>query len=178
MPPEPTRADIGWWERNAPPGMVRPTWLHVYSQWGYNIRCLRAIGPVPLSDPSKQITEQSRCFRAGIPLYSLGAERFEYTAPLNPPGYAIDSRWLITFENNSVLAKAAHSLPLRPLWPGFAINTLFYAAILWVLFAIPTALRRRWRLKRNLCPGCRYPIGTSPLCTECGAPLDNSNAIK
>jgi len=31
------------------------------------------------------------------------------------------------------------ALPLRPLWPGFAINTLFYAGVLWMLFAIPFA---------------------------------------
>ncbi|MCZ6655485.1 MAG: hypothetical protein O7D91_20955, partial [Planctomycetota bacterium] len=27
----------------------------------------------------------------------------------------------------------AKVIPLRPLWPGFAINTIFYAAILWLL---------------------------------------------
>ena len=34
-----------------------------------------------------------------------------------------------------------HVLPLRPIWPGFTLNTLFYAAILWLLFAAPFALR-------------------------------------
>mgnify|MGYP003578232462 CR=1 FL=1 len=57
-----------------------------------------------------------------------------------------------------------------PLWPGFAINTLFYAGILWVMFAAPFALRRRRRIKRGLCPACAYPVGESIVCTECGAP--------
>jgi hypothetical protein len=61
-------------------------------------------------------------------------------------------------------------LPVRPLWPGFLINTLFYAAILWLLFAIPGRIRRTMRLKRGLCPKCAYPLGSSDLCTECGAP--------
>lgn len=61
-------------------------------------------------------------------------------------------------------------LPLRPLWPGFAINTLFYTVILWGLFAAPLALRRRIRISRGLCPACAYPIGESPVCTECGQP--------
>jgi hypothetical protein len=61
-------------------------------------------------------------------------------------------------------------LPLRPLWPGFAINTLFYAAILWLLFALPGALRRWRRIKHGLCPACAYPVGASDLCTECGKP--------
>src|SRR5262245_36915851 len=52
-------------------------------------------------------------------------------------------------------------LPLMPLWPGFAINTVFYAAILWLLFAFPFALRRRRRIKRGLCPACAYPVGDS-----------------
>jgi hypothetical protein len=60
-------------------------------------------------------------------------------------------------------------LPLRPIWPGFAINTLLYAGILWPLFAAPFALRRRRRIKRGLCPACAYPVGASEVCTECGA---------
>jgi hypothetical protein len=60
-------------------------------------------------------------------------------------------------------------VPVDPIWPGFAINTIFYAAILWMLFALPLALRRRRRVKRGLCPACAYPIGTSEVCTECGA---------
>ncbi|MCI0632193.1 MAG: hypothetical protein L0Y44_16240 [Phycisphaerales bacterium] len=59
----------------------------------------------------------------------------------------------------------------RPLWPGFAINTIFYAAILWLLFAAPFALRRRRRIKRGLCPACAYPVGESETCTECGRRL-------
>jgi hypothetical protein len=62
-------------------------------------------------------------------------------------------------------------LPLCPIWPGFAINTLFYAGILWMLFAAPFALRRRRRVKRGLCPACAYPVGESDACTECGRPF-------
>ena len=62
-------------------------------------------------------------------------------------------------------------LPVRPLWPGFAINTVFYALVLWLLFAAPFALRRWRRIKRGLCPKCAYPVGTSTVCTECGKAL-------
>ena len=61
--------------------------------------------------------------------------------------------------------------PRSPIWPGFAINTIFYAAILWLLFFAPGAVRRTIRRKRGLCPACAYPIGTSPVCTECGNQL-------
>ncbi len=64
------------------------------------------------------------------------------------------------------------ALPYAPLWPGFAINTVFYAVILWLLFAAPFALRRRLRRKRGLCPACGYDLrgrgGNSPVCPECG----------
>jgi hypothetical protein len=60
------------------------------------------------------------------------------------------------------------ALPLRPIALGFAINTIFYAAILWLLFAAPFTLRRHLRVRRNLCPHCAYPVGTNDVCTECG----------
>ncbi len=67
--------------------------------------------------------------------------------------------------------KGRSALPLHPIWPGFAINTLFYAAILWLLLPGPFALRRFLRLRRGLCPKCAYPMGESVVCTECGGAL-------
>ena len=64
-------------------------------------------------------------------------------------------------------------LPLAPIWPGFAINTVFYAVVLWLLFAAPFALRRWRRIKRGLCAKCAYPVGTSDKCTECGAAVQH-----
>lgn len=76
---------------------------------------------------------------------------------------------------SSLFAVAAtHGLPTGLLWPGFALDTLFYAALgasLWLVFTIPFALRRWRRAKRGLCRACAYPMGTSDVCTECGAPL-------
>jgi hypothetical protein len=63
---------------------------------------------------------------------------------------------------------------LKPIWPGFAINTVFYAAVLWLLFAAASALRRRRRIRRGLCPKCGYDLRGSPrgadatACPECG----------
>ena len=61
--------------------------------------------------------------------------------------------------------------PVLPLWPGFALNTVFYAVVLWLLFAAPFALRRRRRIKRGLCPKCAYDLrGTQAnICPECGS---------
>jgi len=64
--------------------------------------------------------------------------------------------------------------PYIPIWPGFAINTLFYAGVLWVLFCGPFALRQMIRRRRGQCARCAYPIGQSPVCTECGAKVAQS----
>lgn len=66
-----------------------------------------------------------------------------------------------------------HSLPLMPLWPGFATNTAFYAAsiaTLWLtigggLHLLGTKKRRR---KRGLCESCGYDIQGLETCPECG----------
>ena len=43
-------------------------------------------------------------------------------------------------------------LPYAPLSPGFVINTIFYAAIVWMLFAVPGMIRRRVRAQaRPVC---------------------------
>jgi len=68
------------------------------------------------------------------------------------------------------------ALPLQPIWPGFAINTVFYAVVLWLLFAAPFALRRRRRIRRGLCPKCAYDLRGTPVgataCPECGAAVN------
>ncbi|MCI0629268.1 MAG: hypothetical protein L0Y44_01275 [Phycisphaerales bacterium] len=65
---------------------------------------------------------------------------------------------------------------IRPLWPGFLINTFFYATILWLLLFIPESMRRALRRRRSLCPQCAYPIGDFTICTECGATLHHTTA--
>ena len=63
------------------------------------------------------------------------------------------------------------ALPLRPIWPGFAVNTIFYAVVLWLLICGPFAMRRIIRVKRGRCPKCAYPMGESAVCSECGKAL-------
>lgn len=61
-------------------------------------------------------------------------------------------------------------VPFRPIWSGFAINTTFYAAMLWGLTFGPFAARRYIRNKRGLCIKCGYDLrGTEhEVCPECG----------
>jgi hypothetical protein len=83
--------------------------------------------------------------------------------------------WAIAVAESVPLSAAEYGtlLPLLPIWPGFAINTVFYAAILWTLFAAPFALRKWRRIRRGLCPKCGYDLRggatDSATCPECGA---------
>jgi hypothetical protein len=93
----------------------------------------------------------------------------------------IEGEFGIAFGNFARAQKAAGNfqdvrlLPLLPLWPGFAINTIFYAAMLWLLWVAPGKIRRFIRIRGHRCPACGYQIapggGIGPVCSECGAPL-------
>ena len=68
--------------------------------------------------------------------------------------------------------------PLTPIWPGFLYNTLFYAALSWLVARLALAAKRgivgHRRTRRGLCPRCAYPRpehapDTNPVpCPECG----------
>jgi len=82
-----------------------------------------------------------------------------------------ESHWAIPLDTPKPLFLGGRFLPLRPLWPGFVVNTILYAVVLWMALAGSVALRRWRRIGRKRCPACGYPRGTSPVCTECGEPL-------
>ena len=96
----------------------------------------------------------------------------QFPRPANPHA---DTLWAIALDEDRVDDPNKHLglrlLPFRPLLGGFAINTIFYAAALWLLIPGPFALRRFLRLRRGLCPQCAYPMGESAVCTECGRAL-------
>ncbi len=63
-----------------------------------------------------------------------------------------------------------HVLPLAPIWPGFAVNMIFYAVLLWMLWLSPFVVRRMIRRKRGRCIKCGYDLrgDLSAGCPECG----------
>ena len=66
-------------------------------------------------------------------------------------------------------------LPYRPIWPGLAINSVFWGAIAFGVVNAYGRTRRTLRRRRGLCPACAYPVGASPVCTECGAAVTTSS---
>ena len=74
--------------------------------------------------------------------------------------------------NSSTMGRfRSEQLPVIPIWPGFAINTIVYATILWLLILGPFVLRRFIRVQRGRCVKCGYPMGESGVCSECGKAL-------
>ena len=135
------------------PGRLQPT------------KQLSAFPPMEWSAFGIQVQSE---YSAGIPLKCLSGTALSdgVTHSLKVP------QWLRPAEIKGLFG--GRVLPLHPLWPGFALNTIFYAAIAWMLFAMPFTIRRRRRIKRGECVRCAYPVGTSPACTECGAPVGGS----
>jgi hypothetical protein len=60
-------------------------------------------------------------------------------------------------------------LPLIPIWPGFIVNSLMYAALAGLTVYVAITLRRYVRRRRGLCLACGYPLGESEVCPECGS---------
>jgi hypothetical protein len=66
---------------------------------------------------------------------------------------------------------ARRRLPIDPVWPGFIANTALFAIGFWLLLRSAGSTRRFVRRRRGQCMSCGYPVGTSPVCTECGEPV-------
>jgi hypothetical protein len=68
------------------------------------------------------------------------------------------------------LPEHQNRLPLFPLMSGFAIDTLFYAAIWFGLFFGFASARRAVRRARGRCPMCGYDLrgALEKGCSECG----------
>ncbi len=68
----------------------------------------------------------------------------------------------------------ARNLPLRPLWFGFAFDTLVLSGIAFAMFRLYFGVRRTVRLRRGQCPSCGYALAglrSGSKCPECGDQL-------
>ncbi len=82
-------------------------------------------------------------------------------------------RWgiAVPFDRFGFGSQSLKTLPLSPLLLGFAVNTFFYAGLIWLIIPGPFALLRLIRQRRGLCPACGYDLRyvEDEACPECGA---------
>ena len=94
---------------------------------------------------------------------------FDYNAP--PSSFrSNDGIILAPYTGVATASVRVRALPLRPIWRGFALNTIFYALILWLPICGWRDIRRLIRRKRGLCPACGYDLrhADHDTCPECG----------
>jgi hypothetical protein len=115
--------------------------------------------------------------RAGWPMYCFEGARWNRFVPMTETH--TETRHIHASMLPALLGlvdpDSDRVLPYRPLPSGFAINTAFYAIILWLLIPGPFLLRRHIRIKRGRCPKCGYDLRGAPPevgpgggCPECG----------
>jgi hypothetical protein len=100
----------------------------------------------------------------GWPLVCLVSYSADFAGKVERP-------WSINLGGTQGPVGLPRALPLRPILDRFAINAIFFGAVLWVITLGPVTVRRFVRRRRHRCPACGYPIGQSNRCTECGAAL-------
>ena len=85
---------------------------------------------------------------------------------------AVRPEWIMRFGR-----EYQDELPLRPIWPAFALNTLFYTATFFGAARFCIAIRCSQRLRRGRCIRCGYPISALAICPECGTPVPAPSKI-
>ena len=194
----PTEADQRWWQQVVP-AEAAPRASVVWRSRGFGCNSLLILGDrsgeaVFREDPSGQSTfgasinakmDRATLVRSGWPWRSGAGERWDLGISLMTPfpmlGYKV-ATWrdadlqtsAVSFDRPTWLGGSSFRLlPLRPIWPGFAINTVFYAAILRLLMFGVATTRRVIRRKRGLCITCGYDLShvEHEACPECGSEL-------
>ena len=148
------------WTKFLTGGMQRRSW-HRFGRTSWALGSGFLGDPTPYAWSGMSGTSSSEYFwvlQAGWPLRCLRSR----------------GRWSamdLWYPRSSIQTAGLRSMPLWPIWPGFAVNTLFYAAILWLLPLGSCTARRMIRRKRGLCVACGYDLSHADheACPECGA---------
>jgi hypothetical protein len=160
---------------------------------GFGIRFVRVLISYPYENGPQGFRDrlyELGAVRAGWPAPTLTAWA-DFTAPdrgieglrrvVPAPGTWHSGRpaptWLCN-SGPSVLPRysGARIFPRRVRFTGLAINTAFYGALVWLFARGPRTVLRYVRIRRGGCRVCGYPVGTSPVCTECGEPVKPRSA--
>jgi hypothetical protein len=112
---------------------------------------------------------------AGWPFVAL------HGAIIGQPPAKPTRRWAIelpipsAYNDPGSLITNGRILPLRPIFPGFILNLLFWTLLCTGIRAAINNFRSRRNQARGHCPNpaCGYPLHTLPTCPECGTPAQH-----
>ncbi len=107
-------------------------------------------------------------FRAGLPLRSAACFVADPDTPDHEEVWGVDTGLANQGMNPLHPMWPTARLPLRPEFPGFVVNSLFYGGLALAAVVAPRSLRRRWRVRRGRCVGCGYELAGLVVCPECG----------
>jgi len=124
----------------------------------------------PSTVESQAVIEGRFLIAGGLPMNALWGDAFRTQWGWGFDGVRFNCGMLDLGLENWHNTSVPRSAPLRPIWPGFAINTVFYAAILFALCFGYVQGRRIIRLRRGRCPKCAYDLRgeMEQGCSECG----------
>lgn len=86
---------------------------------------------------------------------------------LEIPASGLGERLRFTLEGNS-LNSPYRPVPLVPVWPGFAVCSVFWAGVVGVVWYVPGMVRGAMRQRKGLCGRCGYEVRGLASCPECG----------
>lgn len=112
----------------------------------------------------------------GWPARSTARYTFTQQPPFSSPSWIPEDKGLLyagwyMWDTPSMLNPTVTKpvrLPVKPLWGGLAINSMFYGTFAYAGLAGLGWVVRANRRRRGLCEVCKYPRGVSATCTECG----------
>ncbi len=148
-------------------------------EWDIIDRPAERFVPVWASDllplePPEGVLGNAAVEGSGWPLVAMRTRYEEFPGPLRGQSIRQVTEGILLTPTAEIrlgdMLYRTKALPLRPLWPGFAINTAFYAVLLWVLWRSPFVVGRIIRRKRGHCIKCGYDLrgDFSAGCPECG----------
>ena len=177
-PGEQLPQEVPNWADDLPEGFPEgPGWTKIYRR-GVGVRYveLRSHSPRDLAKADVEFYYVHVVY-AGWPFdalraraWTIDAVRGGFWAPPAPP--KLDGALVVDSHDAAApFYNMERLLPFDVEWLGFVVNTIFYGGILYLLVRRPEAIRRFFRIRREACAACGYPIGSSAVCTECGVEL-------
>lgn len=167
------------WPRQVAEGWPEPSQVSIGRWWCCTT--IHAVGHNLLDDPEalaaqpppEQLSCQLYVYQWGWPMRSLEIQ-WPHAQPM------LVSIWLFERPTEAGLrtglpvptsitrsSERTH-IPLMPVWPGFVINSLVYAALAGSAVFGPGVVRRSARRRSGRCVMCGYEVVGLARCPECG----------